>query len=159
MARSFRSAFYLLRFTLCLSAQVSHLAWFGIAGARQSRQRPCCFALRRCSWAWRRRYSRRSGVSCLRCSYFWRSARLAASSVGDVCFRFAGSFSACCFPFGFWGGFCLASQSVLDLMVPGRSKTTSQVRLSTRPRGGTMSPLCIVIPSEGLSPRGRGNPS
>ena len=97
------------------------------------------------------------GCFCLRCSYFWRSARLAASSVGDVCFRFAGSFSACCFPFGCWGGFRLASRSVLDLMVPGRSKTISPVRPSTRPRGGTTPSSPGGSWHKGLSPRLRGN--
>ena len=89
---SLRSACHLLRLTLCLSAQAAHLVWSGIAGARQSRQRPAAFASRRFSWAWRRRYSR---VLLLCLSYSGGSARFASTSAGEGSDR-----RFCCAAFG-----------------------------------------------------------
>ena len=144
-----RSWCYLL--LLCLSRQLSHLVWPGMAGLGQVLHRPASFFSCRTFFACSRAASFRSAVWFLACSYKRRASRCSSGVLlgvgGFRGFSFLGSGFLTLLGFlGFWLGAGLVS-----------SKRCWKVLSSARGWGATTDITAMTVNQAGLSPGVRGN--
>ena len=150
-AMTWSSFSWLYLLLLCLSRQISHLVWPGMAGLGQVLHRPASFFSCRTFFAWTLAASFRSAVWFLACSYKRRASRCSSGVLlGFGSFRgfsFLGlGFLTFLALLGFWLGSGLVS-----------SKRCWKVLSSVRGWGATTASKRITPNSKGLSPRVRGN--